>query len=247
MWKMKDTNMKINNLKKVKYKSRPNRFTVEFIDENDSIKLAHLHDPGRLKELLIENRDILVEYVDDYKKTNRKTAYNMIAVYHEDNWVLLNSSFHNRLVAELIEGKQIKELRDFHIKQAEYSYGNSRLDFLLCDDDEKNLYLEVKGCTLVVGKIAKFPDAPTTRGCRHVNELIKIEDENENGAIIILILQNDARIFTPNYDTDPSFSKTLKKAYESGVKIYPVHIMTDYSGNTLELEYDGLLELEFVE
>lgn len=242
---MKDNIMKICNLKKVKYKSRPNRFTVEFIDEDDSIHLAHLHDPGRLKELLIENRNILVEYVKDYEKTNRKTAYNMIAVYYNDSWVLLNSSFHNRLVAELIDGKEIDPLNDYHIKQAEYSYGNSRLDFLLCDDNDKLLYLEVKGCTLVVDNIAKFPDAPTARGCKHVNELIKIKENDENGAVVILILQNDAKVFTPNYDTDPSFSKTLKKAYERGVKIYPVHIMTDYSTNALELTYAGLLELEF--
>ncbi len=239
--------MKINNLKKVKYKSRPNRFTVEFIDEDNSIQLAHLHDPGRLKELLIENRDILVEYVEDYKKTKRKTAFNMIAVYHEDNWVLLNSGFHNRLVAELIDGKKIAPLKDFHVKQAEYSHGNSRLDFLLCDDEDKLLYLEVKGCTLVIDGIAKFPDAPTTRGCKHVNELIKLKEENEDSAIIILVLQNDAYAFTPNYDTDPSFSKTLEKAFENGVRIYPVHITTRYSDNSLELTYDKVLELKFEE
>ncbi|MDO5825832.1 MAG: hypothetical protein BZ137_09010 [Methanosphaera sp. rholeuAM130] len=237
--------MKIKNLKKVKYKSRPNRFTVEFVDENNSIQLAHLHDPGRLKELLIENREILVEYVADYRKNNRKTAYNMIAVYHEDNWVLLNSSFHNRLVGQLIEKKQITPLKDYHIKQAEYSYGNSRLDFLLSDDDDKKLYLEVKGCTLVVDGIAKFPDAPTVRGKKHVDELIKLKDEGEDSAIVILILQNNAKIFTPNYDTDPAFSETLKKAYDKKVTIFPVHIQTDYSDNSIELKYDKILDIEF--
>jgi sugar fermentation stimulation protein A len=237
--------MKIKNLKKVKYKSRPNRFTVEFIDDDNSIQLAHLHDPGRLKELLIENRDILVEYVEDYKKTNRKTAYNMIAIFHEDNWVLLNSSFHNSLVKELIAEKKIDQLQKYDVKQAEYTYGNSRLDFLLCDDTNNELYLEVKGCTLVVDQTAKFPDAPTTRGKKHVDELIKIKEENNDSAIIILILQNNAKIFTPNYDTDFAFSKSLEEAYAKNVKIYPVHILTEYSDNTLTLKYGGQLKLKF--
>lgn len=237
--------MIINNLKKVKYKSRPNRFTVEFVDENNNIQLAHLHDPGRLKELLIENRDILVEYVEGYKKQNRKTAYNMIGIYHDNNWVLLNSSFHNKLVKELIDDKSIKEFEEYHIKQPEYSYGNSRLDFLLCNDKGNELYLEVKGCTLVMDTVAKFPDAPTKRGQKHLNELIDIKENHKDSAVIILVLQNNARTFMPNYETDPSFSNTLKLAYEKNVKIYPLHILTRYYDNTLELEYDKILELKF--
>lgn len=234
--------MIIPNLTKARYKSRPNRFTIEFEDNDNNIQLAHLHDPGRLKELLIENTEILVEYVSNYNKTNRKTKYNMIAIKYNDNWVLLNSSFHNRLVDELISGKIIKPLDKYHVNKAEYTYGNSRLDFLLSDDNDNDLYLEVKGCTLIINNVAKFPDAPTTRGTKHVNELINIKKEGKDSAIIILVLQNNADIFTPNYDTDPEFSKTLTKAYDIGVQIYPVHIITEYHDDCIELKYDNILK-----
>jgi len=169
----------------------------------------------------------------------------MIAISHENNWVLLNSSFHNKLVKELIDDKSIKQLEYYHVKQPEYSYGNSRLDFLLCDDNNNELYLEVKGCTLVMDTIAKFPDAPTKRGQKHLNELIEIKENHKDSAVIILVLQNNAIAFMPNYETDPSFSKTLEIAYEKNVKIYPLHILTRYYENSLELSYDKILELKF--
>lgn len=239
--------MIIENLILAHYKSRPNRFTVEFVDEENEVQLAHLHDPGRLKELLIDGVPILVEFVKDYKKSNRKTKYNMIGVYYEDNWVLLNSSFHNKLVEELINNKSIDKLEEYDVFKAEHTYGDSRLDFLLKNDNDEELYLEVKGCTLVVNSIAMFPDAPTIRGTKHLNELIKIREDGKKSAVIILILQNSAMTFTPNYITDKKFSKTLKKAYEKNVEVIPVHIKTSLINNSLLLEYDKILPLKFLD
>ncbi len=237
--------MKISNLKKVKYVSRPNRFTIEFKNENEKIELAHLHDPGRLKELLIEDTDILIKYVPTYKTRGRKTKYDVVAIKYMNEWVLLNSSYHNKLVEELINEKKIGDLEHFSIYKPEYSYGNSRLDFLLKDQDNTDLFLEVKGCTLVIDKIAKFPDAPTKRGKKHVEELIEITKKSMQSAIIILILQNNADIFSPNYETDKEFSDTLKEAYESNVKIFPVHIITRLNNDTLSLRYNKILPLSF--
>ncbi len=238
--------MEINNLLSGKYISRPNRFTVEF-KNNEEIELAHLHDPGRLKELLIEGTEILIRYVPNYKKTNRKTKYDMIAIKFQNEWVLLNSSFHNKLVEELINNKEIEELKEFVIEKSEYTYGNSRLDFLLKDYADSKMFLEVKGCTLVVNKTAKFPDAPTTRGKKHVDELIEIKKEGMLSSIVILVLQNSAEIFTPNYTTDKDFSESLEEAYANEVQILPVHIITDYEDNTLKLKYDKILPINFKE
>lgn len=238
--------MIIENLTLARYKSRPNRFTVEFIDKNDVLQLAHLHDPGRLKELLIEDVPILVEYVKDYHKTNRKTKYNMIGVYYEGDWVLLNSSFHNRLVEELLDERKIKPLNQYNVYKPEYTYGNSRLDFLLKDSDDNCLLLEVKGCTLVADGVAMFPDAPTLRGTKHLNELINIKRKDKESAVIILILQNSAKIFMPNYNTDEEFAHTLEKAYKVRVSILPVHIKTSYEENMLRLEYEKILPLKFL-
>lgn len=236
--------MEINELILVKYHSRPNRFTIEFINDKN-VELAHLHDPGRLKELLIENTDVLIKYVPDYKEKNRKTKFDVVAIKYQKNWVLLNSSYHNKLVHELIDKKIINELKEYHIFKPEYTYGNSRLDFLLKDCEDNELFVEVKGCTLVVDSIAKFPDAPTIRGKKHVDELIQIRNDGYDSTIIILVLQNTAKIFAPNYETDPEFSKSLEKAYENNVTILPVHIITSYKNNSLNLTYDKIIPLNF--
>lgn len=240
-----DDIMIISSLMKVKYVSRPNRFTIEFKNEKNEIELAHLHDPGRLKELLIPNTDLLIKYVPTYKSTDRKTKYDVIAIKYQDEWVLLNSSYHNQLVSEIIEEKKISAIQNFHIHKPEYCYGNSRLDFLLKDDMNHELYLEVKGCTLVEDGIAKFPDAPTKRGKKHVDELISIKKSSLDSAIIILILQNTAKSFSPNFDTDPEFSNSLKEAYDNKVKIFPIKISTVYKNNNLVLRYNKILPISF--
>lgn len=179
------------------------------------------------------------------KKTSRKTKYDVIAIKYQNEWVLLNSSYHNKLVSEILTDKLINEIEDFNIFKPEYSYGNSRLDFLLKDNKDNELFLEVKGCTLVEKGIAKFPDAPTKRGKKHVDELIKIRKKSLNSAIIILVLQNNAKSFTPNYETDKDFSDALKEAYENNVKIYPIHIKTEYKNNNLLLRYNKILPIKF--
>lgn len=239
--------MIIENLIMGKYVSRPNRFTITFKNEEDNVNIAHLHDPGRLKELLIEDTPLLLRYVPTYRKTGRKTKYDVIAIQYNKEWLLLNSSFHNNIVKELIDNMEISELKDFHVVKPEYTYGNSRLDFLLRDDEDNDMLLEVKGCTLVIDKEARFPDAPTTRGKKHVDELIKIREEDKHGTIIILILQNSAESFSPNYETDPAFSESLEKAYKNGVLILPVHIITEYENDSLKLYYDKILPLKFIQ
>ncbi len=237
--------MEIDGLQLATYISRPNRFTIEFTDNNGSIKLAHLHDPGRLKELLIKGSKVLLKYIKNYNDTNRKTMYDVIAVKSHDDWILLNSSYHNRYVSSLIENNQIKPLKGYHVKKPEYTYNNSRLDFLLEDDKNNRLYLEVKGSTLLIDNIAIFPDAPTERGTRHVRELIDIKKSNESSAILILVLHNKAEVFMPNYETDPEFCKTLKQAYDEGVEIIPLHINTIYEENSLKLEVDKVIPIKF--
>lgn len=235
--------MKINDLIEVKYISRPNRFTIKFKNSDNKLDIAHLHDPGRLKELLIENTPILIKYVPTYKKTNRKTKYNVIAIKDKEDWILLNSNYHNKIVEELIDNHEIPGLEKYHVEKPEYSYGNSRLDFLLTDEYKNKMYLEVKGCTLQINKLAKFPDAPTKRGTKHLNELINIRKNHGNSAVVILILHNKAETFMPNYDTDPEFSNTLKKAYENNVEIYPFHMITKTENDSLIIEADKKLPL----
>lgn len=200
-----------------KFIERPNRFVVQF-QRGNKRDLAHLRDPGRLTELLTPDARLLLRPA--LKMASRKTKFDVLAVLYEDRWVLINSGFHSDIAADLIEHSLLEEFNGYSVEKREYTYGNSRLDFLLSNNvlDEKIL-LEVKGCTLVGDGLAKFPDAPTIRGKRHVEELIKAKEEGLNSTILFLILRDDANQFSPNWEMDPEFSETLKTAHEKGVNI----------------------------
>jgi sugar fermentation stimulation protein A len=101
----------------------------------------------------------------------------------------------------------------------EVTEGKSRLDFLLREKD-RDFFIEVKSVSLVISKQARFPDAPTERGTKHLNELISIASHGKGAAVVFVIQRSDAKSFSPNWDTDPLFSKTLVEASEKGVLIF---------------------------
>lgn len=134
--------MKIENLICGRFIERPNRFLVKFKDGTGKTELAHLKDPGRLKELLTPNVKLLLRKA--ISKNKRKTNYDVIAVFNCGIWVLLNSGFHSDIAAELIESGEIKELTNYSIERREYTYGNSRIDFLLTNNQIRKCYLKLK-------------------------------------------------------------------------------------------------------
>ncbi|MGC9517319.1 MAG: DNA/RNA nuclease SfsA [Methanomicrobiales archaeon] len=224
--------MIIDNLIEGYFVERPNRFLILF-EAGGEVHKAHLKDPGRLKELLIPRVKLLIRPVTN--KTNRKTKYDVIAVLHENKWVLINSGFHSAIAANLIESKTINELNNYSIEKREYTYGKSRIDFLLSDNKNKML-LEVKGCTLVEDGLALFPDAPTLRGKKHVEELISSIKDSFSAAILFLIMREDAKKFSPNYEMDPEFSNTLKMAFKKDVKILAYSFKVILKKDKLEIE-----------
>ncbi len=168
--------MIIKNIIHGNFVDRPNRFTVTF-KRDGKLENAHLRDPGRLKELLLPDVDLLLRPALNTSK--RKTKYDVIGVLKDNLWVLINSGFHSDIANDLIDSQIIDEFKGYFVQKREYTYGKSRIDFLLNNENNERMLVEVKGCTLVEEGFAKFPDAPTTRGKRHVEELIKalkIED-----------------------------------------------------------------------
>jgi sugar fermentation stimulation protein A len=164
----------------------------------------------------------------------RKTKYDVIAVLSEGIWVLINSGFHSDLAQQLIESGLISEFEGYKVEKREYTYGKSRLDFLLTSP-EGCILLEVKGCTLVGDGHAKFPDAPTERGKRHLEELIKARSHGLNAAVLFIIPREDAEIFSPNWEMDPKFSQTLQDAQKQGVHIIAYSFQTANKNNNLAL------------
>lgn len=234
--------MIIKNIFQGNFVERPNRFTVTF-KYNNKIENAHLRDPGRLKELLTPEVDLLLRPA--LKLGNRKTKFDVTAVLKNNLWVLINSGFHSDIAADLIDSQLIKEFKGCSVERREYTYGKSRIDFLLTNKNENKMLLEVKGCTLVEEGLAKFPDAPTSRGKRHVEELIGAKKEGLNASILFLIFCEDAKCFTPNFNMDPDFSKALKEAQKAGVNIIVYSFKNKYKKGILEINPLKRIELIF--
>ena len=196
------------------FKNRPNRFIGE-VEVDGNIEIAHIPNTGRCKELLVDDAVVWLKPSDNPK---RKTKFSLHFVENRGALVSLYSQEANSIVYDAIINGKIKELTGYIIHQREKTIKNSRIDIYLAKENEE-CYVEVKGVTLVIGKEARFPDAPTQRGTKHLKELIKLKKENKRCIVFFLIQHPIGESFRPNWENDPEFSETLMKAYESGVEI----------------------------
>ncbi|WP_400245155.1 DNA/RNA nuclease SfsA [Niallia sp. JL1B1071] len=205
-------------LKKMTFVERPNRFILDcFNEETKQVEKVHLADPGRLIELLIEGVTI---YVLPSANPNRKTKWT--AVYVETNGLLvsINTTYPNKLVELMLKKAIIDELALYRWVKSEYTYGNSRWDFLLEDEEKNQLLLEVKSVTLAKKGIGMFPDAITKRGSKHVQELTAIAKVGTfQTAILFVVQRGDVEIVTSAAEIDPVFAKNLEEAAKAGVQL----------------------------
>jgi len=201
-------------------------------------EFVHIHDPGRLKELLFLGNRVLIK---NENKPNRKTKFDLIAAYKNDHWVFVHSNYHRKIAESIIKSKIIDEVSEFDKIEAEKRYNSSRIDFLLTDTKRnKKLWLEVKGCTLTENGRALFPDAPTKRGTRHLLELLEIAKSNEYAGLLILIFRKDSKCFMPNNKTDPEFTKAFYNLLKNkNFFIFPVLLI--YNG--ICVKYKKILPL----
>jgi sugar fermentation stimulation protein A len=189
---------------------------------------CHLPNPGRLKELLIPGVTV---YLQPEMSKKRKTAYTVKSVQLPQFTVPLDTREVNRLFLAALGKKRIPEFTTYSYLQKEVPIADSRLDFLLYTHQQR-CYVEVKSCTLVREGIAYFPDAPTTRGSRHLQALTSLKKQGHRAAIVFLIQRPDAHHFKPNTETDPQFNHNLKTAKRSGVEVYAFKL-TDQNIETL--------------
>ncbi len=198
------------------FRKRPNRFLgiVDLVEPKlqKGVKV-HIHDPGRLPEILFEGNRV---YLKRANSRGRKTGWDLLAGEVQGRLVFTNSSYHRKISTWYIE--TLRPFGPFDELLPEFTFGKSRLDFLIKRGKERTL-VEVKGCTLARGEVALFPDAPTKRGRRHVEELIRAKEMGMEAAVVFLVFREEARCFSPNQETDPRFSLTLRKALQAGVRI----------------------------
>ena len=203
------------------FRERPNRFVgvVDIPSIELSQERIHVHDPGRLTELLYPGNRVLLKRED---KPTRKTKWDLIAARWEDRWILVHSGYHRAITEKVLSDPNLCPFGPLKEIRAEVKVGRSRMDFLVTGIDGIKTLVEVKGCTLTVDGVALFPDAPTERGTRHLETLMQEMGEGMKTAVIILIFRKDSTCFRPNEATDPTFAETFRKAREAGVEIHPL-------------------------
>ena len=193
---------------------RENKFLVTARLNDGTAVQAFLADPGRLKELLLPSCTV---YLVNASNPSRKTAFNMVAVDHYGVLVSLDTRVPNLYVRALLDGKFLFESK-FDGIRPEFPYKDSRIDFLAWKGTIKFL-IEVKSVTLVENGVALFPDAPTTRGTKHVLELTACRSDDYEPVLVFVIQRPDAASFKPNCTTDPDFTDALMEAKRSNVVI----------------------------
>lgn len=197
------------------FKARPNRFIAE-VEVNGNLEIAHVPNTGRCKELLIENATVWLKPSDN---PNRKTKFSLHFVENKGVLVSLYSQQANSIVYDAVVTGKIKELLGYDYHQREKTVDNSRIDIYLENSNGDSCFVEVKGVTLIIDGEARFPDAPTERGAKHLKELIKLKKEGNRCCVFFLIQHPAGEFFRPNWENDPIFSQTLNEAYAEGVEI----------------------------
>lgn len=194
-----------------RFLARPNRFIAQ-VEAEGAVQTVHVKNTGRCRELLVPGAAV---YLEKNKNPGRKTAYDLIAVRKGELLVNMDAQAPNRVFAEWLAPR----LPEGAVLRREYAYGDSRLDF--CVESPRGLFLiEVKGVTLEDGGAARFPDAPTERGVKHLRGLRRAAEQGLRAAVFFVIQMKGVRVFRPNDVTHPAFGEALRAAAEAGVAVY---------------------------
>ena len=229
--------MKYAKIKKGQFISRPNRFIAK-VNVDGKEETVHVKNTGRCKELLVNNTTVYL-----YKSDNlaRKTKYDLIAVEKEtkNDTILINmdSQVPNDVAEEWLKNGALFSKKA--TIRREFTYNKSRFDFYI-EDNGRKAFLEVKGVTLENDGVASFPDAPTERGVKHINELVSAIKEGYEAYILFVIQMKGVYKFIPNDITHKAFGDALRNAQKAGVKILAVDCIVSPD----EIFIDGMIPIE---
>jgi len=177
--------------------------------------VAHCPNTGSLLGCTPEGAPTVLR---DSQNPARKLRYTWQAVQIDGTWVNVDTSLPNAVVAEAIERGDVPELAGYDHLRREVKYGkNSRIDVLL-EREGARCYVEVKSTTLVEGREARFPDAVTARGLKHLEELANQVAAGDRGVIFFHVSRGDVETFAPADDIDPVYGKTLRRVVGEGVE-----------------------------
>ena len=213
--------MEYNNIVPGVFFARPNRFIAHV--EIDGVKaVCHVKNTGRCRELLVPGARV---WCQEFDSPTRKTKYDLIAVQKGDRLINMDSQAPNAAAKEWLQSGGLGKIEQL---RSEVFHGDSRFDFSFVKDG-KTCFLEVKGVTLETGGVCAFPDAPTTRGAKHLHGLAQAAQDGFGAYVLFIIQMENVKYLHPNDATDPAFGKALRQAAEAGVQVLAMdcHITPD--------------------
>ncbi len=194
---------------------RYKRFLADVELNDGTLVTAHTPNTGSMQQCALPGQVVLLSKSDNPK---RKLAWSWELVQVNNHWVDINTHRANRVVEEALRGNAIPGLQGYKVRP-EYSFADSRIDFMLESAEEKAL-LEVKNVTLCCQPgVACFPDARTLRGQKHLIDLMKARREGWRAVIFFLVQRSDATAFSPADEIDPVYGRLLREASLAGVEV----------------------------
>ena len=204
---------------------RYKRFLADVVLDTGEAVCAHCPNSGRMTGCAEPGRRV---YLSRHDSPKRKLKYTWEMIDMPGSLVGVNTLLPNRLVAAAVRSDRIPALAGYHDVRGEVRTSpHTRLDLLLAAPQRRRCYIEIKNCTLVESGVAKFPDAPTTRGVKHLEALIRLSGDGHRCGIFFLIQRMDARSFSPASHIDPAYTAALRKAADHGVEIFAYDTVID--------------------
>lgn len=230
--------MQYEHVVKGRFLERPNRF-IAYVDIEGKREKVHVKNTGRCKELLQDDAQVFLSYSD---KKERSTAYDLVAVKKGERIVNMDSQAPNAAVKEWLKvGDDHPVFGKITFVKPETTYENSRFDFYV-ECGERKIFIEVKGVTLENEGVVRFPDAPSERAQKHVEELLKAQKDGYEVYVLFVIQMKGVQYFMPNEVTDPKFASALWEARKQGVQVlaYDCHV----TESTMEIGDEVLVYLK---
>lgn len=207
--KFKDELIEATFLKRYK------RFLVDVQMSDGKVETVHCANSGRMTSCLGDGWKVLLS---DSKNPKRKLQMSLEMIHNGNCWIMVNTHQANHIVKEAILSGEIPEIGAFDEVLSEIKYGDSsRIDLLV--KSSQDIYVEVKSVTLLEDNRYLFPDAVSTRGQKHLQELMNVVKEGHRAVMFYLIQRSDGKSFEPAVDVDPKYAVLLKEAVEMGVEI----------------------------